>query len=86
MSASIYWEPANRPAKDVPVSAPSRFLTTLQKLTGTSGQEFILGEDHIAALEALGDCSPYQDDRHNPYLVLVEAIEKHGSIRVWAVY
>lgn len=87
MSANIYWEPSSRPCADVPVSAPSRFLETLRKLTRISeGHEFTLTTEHLPGLEALAEVQPFADERQNPYAMLVRAINKHESIRVWAVY
>lgn len=85
MSANIYWEPANRPAVDVPVSAPQAFMRTLEHL-GWQKHDDILTEEDLPALRALAEVQPYAEEKRNPYTMLVQAIEKHGRIRVWAVY
>ena len=86
MGANLCWEPANRPTKDVPTSAPQRMLEVLRKLTETSGQEFVLADYHLPALAALAETCEWGSAERNPYKTLIDAINKHGSIRVWAQY
>lgn len=84
MSANILWEPANRPAKDVPTGAPQHFMKTLEHL-GWQKHDGELSEEHLPALKALAEATE-RPGQSNPYTTLIDAIEKHGRIRVWAVY
>ena len=79
MSANIMYRPT-KGAKCLGVGAPSSFLKSMEEVFGE--KPFVLNEDSIPQLKAMSSvCS---DD--NPYKRLVELIEKHDAIEVWAEY
>lgn len=83
MSANVYWQPVSTGTKCLPTSAPQRFLESLRAIGWSDGG--YMNDTSISALRGLSVLhgGPDQD---NPYSHLVEAIERHGSVRVWAEY
>jgi hypothetical protein len=84
MSASICWEPVSKSPASLYALAPQRFMETLQaiglRIPGEAGQE------HITALAGMEVLFNESDPQKNPYSQLIEAIEKHDRVRLWAEY
>lgn len=85
MSASILWQPATPPeGESLHTMAPQAFMRTLRAIGWDDGGE--LSNDHLVALKGLA-ATISDDERYpNPYKQLIEAIETHGTIRVWPEY
>jgi hypothetical protein len=82
MSASIYWEPNENKGVYLPVDAPSSFLMAMGRWLGTD-PPWVLGPESALALRGFsaglgGEADAISD--------LMDAIEKHGNIRIWAEY
>lgn len=88
MTANIYWEPFSRKAKNIPVTAPSRFMQELENAglgTVTGGNGITLTEEHLPTL--IGMKAVFSGVNNlNPYWHIINAIETHKEIRLWAVY
>lgn len=85
MSATIYWEPACVDMKEKHLScwAPSSFMEQLENRLGERPPTYFDEEDLIGLRElAKTNC----DGGGNPFQELVNAIQIHGSIRVWPEY
>jgi len=82
MSASIYYQPVA--GTHIPMGGPSSFLDLLRRVTSSQGPWELDG--HWAA-RLQGAASATEDREHRAALeTMIEAIEKHGTIRVWAEY
>jgi hypothetical protein len=44
------------------------------------------GQEHVNALEGMSATFNESEPEKNPYRELIEAIEKHGRVRLWAEY
>ncbi len=84
MSASICWEPNPKKVNALPVSAPQHFIRVLEHRDWKDGLS--LDQTEPPALRALAELQPYSSEDRNPFTVLINAIEKHGSVRVWVTY
>lgn len=85
MSANILWEPATRPCESLDTLAPQNFMRSLEVIGWSNGNN--LNETHLSALRGMS--AVYrggQTDVKNPYQQLIDAIERHKEIRVWAEY
>lgn len=86
MSANIYWEPSGRQAKDIPTGAPQSLITAIANAgLGDINAGITLDESDLPTLKGMWAVHG-RVNVENPYWHIIEAIEKHGSIRVWAVY
>lgn len=82
MGASIYYQAVK--GKALELYAPQHFLKILRNITGSDGN-WELDDYWINHLR--GAMSNEEDERTKQGLdELIEAIEKHGSIRIWAEY
>ena len=81
MSASIYWESVNTHAPSLKrVGAPSTFIDSMDRAFYTG--PWVLGVDHISKLFGMAAMFGGPDE-DNPYLELIELIEKTGTVKVW---
>lgn len=86
MSASVCWEPIPTHYKTIPTGAPQSLITAIANAgLGDVNSGITLNESDLPVLKGMW-AAHSGVNRDNPYWYLVEAIEKHGSIRVWAVY
>lgn len=83
MSANIYWEPAKRRQNDLPTGAPQHFMRVLRQLGWADDGN--LDERALPGLRACFETSADEDFR-KCVRILIEAIEKHGEIHIWAIY
>ena len=82
MSASIYYQPVK--GKRLSMGGRSSFLSLLRRVT-LSDEPWEL--DGGWTLQLTGAAHATEDAEHRAALVeIIEAIEKHGAIRVWAEY
>ena len=79
MSANLYWSPV-RKGKDIPVNAPSSFIEAMEAAMG-SGQPWTIMESDMPVLRGLSAGLKHERDAIN---AILEAVEKHGQIKVWA--
>lgn len=79
MSANFYFEPV-KPGRSLEVSAPSSFRGALEEAFGEL--PLVLSGNDAATLRGMkaAKCEP------EAITQLMEAIDKYGSVRVWAVY
>lgn len=82
MSANLYWHPVKR-GRDLPCSAPSVTIEALGYAFG-GGTQWRLGKGDIATLRGMVAASP--KGSRGTFEEIIEAIEKHGDIDVWAQY
>ena len=90
MSASICWEPTNK-GRSLYTPAPQSFMESLETI-GINVQQSggcCVDSSSLNALRGLA----FMYDRHteknpekNPYTQMINAIEQHGEIRLWAEY
>lgn len=78
MSANVYWQPT-KIKYELGVMTPSRFKTAMTSVFGQLPWELDTGA--IIFLKAM--IAVCNENSSGPYIRLVEAIEKHDSIRVW---
>lgn len=83
MSANIYWGPISPTRTALSTFAPQKFMLTLNAIGWTDNEE--LDESHLTALKGMAAVFETGTSA-NPYQQLIDAIEKHGSIHVWAEY
>lgn len=81
MGASICWEPVPEKTRQLSCSAPQNFLESL-RILGWS-PERPLNRGFVVALRGMAFAA---GQNGQPYVELIEAIEKHGEVRVWAEY
>lgn len=77
MSASIYWEPAERKRRRV--DGTSSTVAQIEKIFGSL--PVVLGAGQVAQLDALAVVQP-----DGPWRDFVRAIEDHGSIEITVSY
>lgn len=87
MSAAICWEPTNK-GHQLYVGAPQSFMDSLECIGVRIRSGDTIGQGHLDALRGMAHLYNNQekDPKKNPYTQLIEAIEKHGEIRLWAEY
>lgn len=80
MSATIYWEPVNPNPEYLHTMASSWFMECLER----AGMElpYTFNRDDIAVLKGLA--AAVSDNDRNPFKQLIEAIQKHDEVSVWA--
>jgi hypothetical protein len=84
MSASICWEPVPTKTRTLPVSAPQSFMDSLGIIgIDIRGGRAIATQEHITALRGMAHVA---GQNGQPYVALIEAIEKHGEVKIWAEY
>lgn len=82
MGASIYYQPVN--GTHLSMGAPSSFMDLLRRVTSSQGPWELDG--HWTS-QLLGASKATEDEAHRAALEeIIEAIEKHGTVRVWAEY
>lgn len=82
MSASIYYQPVR--GKCLPMGGPSSFIDLLRRVTSSHG-DWELDGHWVAQLR--GAAAATENTEHRAALgEIIEAIEKHGTVRVWAEY
>lgn len=82
MSANIYWEPVAKNNRTIDTGAPEYFMRVLGKFGWQDGDT--LGVEALDGLKAVVEAIHEGD--HKSFQQLIDAIEKHGAIRIWAVY
>jgi len=82
MSASLCWCPVPKRSSTLSAMAPQHTMDILEEI----GIEFPgeAGQEHLSSLRALSKSWP--DQKHNPFADLVNAIEEHNRVRLWAEY
>lgn len=81
MSANILWQPVDpERGKDLNVSAPSSFIEDIEVLFGKL--PVVIGKDSLQTLR--GWEIGWKTHPDNPVKRLIEAIETHGDIKIWA--
>lgn len=83
MSASIRWAPIRPDHRSLGVGAPQAFMGALGEVGIDLPCE--LTREHLNTLKAMAAAVGRGVDE-NPYRDLVELIEKHDIIRIWAEY
>lgn len=81
MPAAIYWEPADASKARISCPAPSSFIDRMTKVF--HGFPLTLSESDIPALKAM---AVMYESKPNPYEELLDILEQHRSIRLWASY
>lgn len=80
MSVSIMWRPQKNNGRSL--NGQSSFKEALEKVFGNLPKTFTKKDiERLEVMHRLSDI-PYDD----PYEELIEAINKHSSIEVWAEY
>jgi len=84
VSASIYWRPVvPKEGSRLNTYAPSGFLTALEEVFGSRTP--VLERSDLPTLR--GMAAVWTDGSGgNPYKDLINAIEKHEAVEVWAEY
>jgi len=82
MTASLCWSPVEKNSRMLSALAPSQTMEILAEIGISFPGE--AGIEHLAALHALAKAWPNQ--KQNPFRDLVEAIEKHDRVKLWAEY
>jgi len=83
MSATIYWVPVEKRRFHVPTLAPSTFLRTLEAVFDRV-PPCTLGESDLGPLSTLEKA--HGEATANPWATLVEAVTKHGHVRITTEY
>ena len=83
MSANICWRPVESKAKRINTSAPSSFMEAMKRAGMSLPCE--LNASHRERLIGLAASHCY-DTPTNPYQQLLDLLEKHESIALWAEY
>ena len=88
MSANIYAVPVSkRKGFELPCSAPSNFLTSLERAFSCDPhQRPVFSKEHCGRLEGMAAMYPTEDEDHNPYLLLIHMIDKHGEVELQVEY
>lgn len=81
VSANLYWSPI-RKGKDLPVNAPSSFIAALGDAMQSEGPWTLMVHD-VPVLRGLAAGLTHEREA---ITAIIDAIEKHGEIRVWAEY
>lgn len=76
-SGGVFWAPL-ADEKVVPLNDPLEFIHKMKLVFGSSPYE--LGQSDLPKLTTL---AALEQHSVNPYAVLVEALRRHGKIRVW---
>ncbi len=82
MSANIYYRPTKETGFQLSVDAPSTFMENIRKAF-LSEFPLIFGQDSVQTLKGM---AAMHHGEENPYDELIEAIEKHETIEVYAKY
>lgn len=82
MSASVYYRHV-KPGKNLPLMAPSHFIESMTKAIGC-GPPWIVTAESIPILR--GMAAVFRTDRENPYEILIEEIERYGSVQLEVEY
>ena len=81
MGASIYWEKAGTTAPTLRrVSAPSSFIDAMNR--AFYDYPWTLCSDDVSRLQGMAAIFG-GSDKDNPYLELVDLIEKFAALKVW---
>lgn len=84
MSATICWRPSAKNDKQLRVGAPSSFIETM-KAAGL-GFPCTVTEKDVPVLRGMAAVYGRNDQNPNPFVELIELIEKHDSVELSAVY
>jgi hypothetical protein len=80
MGATIYYKQVNpKDRLNLDVSLPSAFVSAMERAFGNCPWHLTLG--NIPTLK--GMAAVYEDLQDNPFVRLIEAIERLGEIEVW---
>jgi hypothetical protein len=87
MSATIYWRRVSNSNKTLPVSAPSSFITAMERAFGAG--PWIMSGDCLQTLRGMSACYG-GPDRENPFDAMIRLIDQENgttqAIEVWTVY
>ena len=78
MSANIYWEPVSIKTRRLRVMAPSSFISAMERANLPLPNTF-----DESAIPTLRGMAATMNEENNPFLELIEKIEKYGSVSVW---
>lgn len=83
MSASICWRPTDNSRKHISVGAPSSFMQTMDR----AGLRLpcTLGENELPTLRGMA-ATWSAPENANPYQQIIDLIEQHGEIDLFAEY
>lgn len=84
MSAAICWRPSAKHDKHLRVGAPSSFMETMKN--AELGFPCTVSEKDIPVLRGMAAVYGRNYQNPNPFVELIELIEKHDSVELWAVY
>ena len=84
IATNISWDPVTpKRGKTLVVVALSRFLEVMKKCFGET--PITLGREDLPILT--GMAAAWSDNkRDNPFETIIEKIEEHGAINIWAEY
>jgi len=87
MSATVTYHPV-KPGKNLPLMAPQRFISTMKTACFGSEPPWQLSRSSIPALR--GMAAVFEPDnlkcKNNPYLILIDELNKHGDLVVEVEY
>lgn len=78
MSANIYWEPVSIKTRRLRVMAPSSFISAMERANLPLPNTF-----DESAIPTFRGMAATMNEENNPFLELIEKIEKYGSVSVW---
>jgi hypothetical protein len=81
MSASIFWEAVD-PKPKIRFWASSSFMEQMKR--AGFRQPIDLDQGAIPVLRGMAATGPTGGDAPNPFQELIDKIEKHGTISIWA--
>lgn len=81
MSANIYWRPVAKNNKSINTLTPSAFQETMRKL----GLSLPCTLDTRSTLLLQGAAAVFDDDP-NPFQQILDLLEHHDAIELWAEY
>jgi hypothetical protein len=84
MSASVMWAP-NDSGKSLGVMAPSSFMEAMEA-AGLCLPCDLNVDEHYAVLKGMMAAAGGRRVTENPYRDLLDLLDKHESIRIWAEY
>jgi len=84
MSANIYWRPSTQNNKSLNVPAPSSFQERMREV-GLS-MPCTVEQCHVPVLKGLAAGYGREKDRPNPFDQILDLLDKHDAVELWAEY
>ena len=87
MSATIMYRPT-KPGETLPVMAPQRFIASMELVCNGASAPWMFNRASLPTLRGMAAVfDPFSLEKEkNPYLILIEEIERRGSIVVEVEY